>query len=70
MTRTRALVRQGLAISVLPRSDTESPGPEIVAVPIRGKALPHEVFVAWRAERPLPPAPREFLAALLRDDLD
>jgi LysR family transcriptional regulator, transcription activator of glutamate synthase operon len=62
--RTRALVHQGLGVSVLPRSDTESPGPGVVALPFRGDRLTYEVFIAWRAERRLPPASRQLLTTL------
>jgi LysR family transcriptional activator of glutamate synthase operon len=62
--RTRALVKEGLGVSVLPRSDTLPPGPEVVALPFRGDRLTYEVFIAWRTERRLPPASRRLLTAL------
>jgi LysR family transcriptional activator of glutamate synthase operon len=62
--RTRALVKEGLGVSVLPRSDSQTPGPEVVALPFRGDRLTYEVLIAWRTERRLPPASRRLLTAL------
>ncbi|HWH95201.1 MAG TPA: LysR family transcriptional regulator [Baekduia sp.] len=59
--RTRALVAEGLGVAVLPRSDTRTPGTEVVALPLRDRGLTHEVFVAWRAGRRLSPAAAEAL---------
>lgn len=59
--RTRAIVAHGLAVAVLPRSDALAPGPPVVALPIRGEALHHDLFVATRTGRRLSPAAAAFL---------
>jgi DNA-binding transcriptional LysR family regulator len=62
-TRIRALVARGLGVTVLPASDVARPGPEVVALPLRGVRLTHDVFLARRRERHLPPAAVAFAAA-------
>lgn len=55
-TRILALVARGLGITILPTSDTQRPGPDVIALPLRGTRLTHDVFLAHRRERQLPPA--------------
>jgi DNA-binding transcriptional LysR family regulator len=59
-TRILALVRRGLGITILPTSDAHRPDPELVALPLRGTHLTHDVFLAHRRERHLPPAATAF----------
>jgi DNA-binding transcriptional LysR family regulator len=54
--RVRALVGQGLGVAVMPRSDAVRPGYEITVVPLLGRDLHHELFLAWRTARRLAPA--------------
>jgi DNA-binding transcriptional LysR family regulator len=60
--RTRAIVSQGLAIAVLPLSDTMRPGPPVRTVPLSDPAMTHEIFLAWRAGRRHSPAAQAMLA--------
>lgn len=61
VTRIRSLVHLGLAVSVLPYSDAVSRGPEVAVVELDHEDAWHEVFVGWRAGRPLSPAARAFV---------
>jgi LysR family transcriptional activator of glutamate synthase operon len=63
-TRTRALVAHRLGVAVLPRPDTERPGPHVTALPFRATPLHHELAIAVRASRRLSPAAAAFLASL------
>ena len=67
VTRTRALVAQGLGVAVLPASDLVDAGPEVSVVSLRDRELVHEIFVAWRSARRLSPAAAAFLK-LVRDE--
>jgi DNA-binding transcriptional LysR family regulator len=60
--RIRALVARGLGVTVLPASDVARPGPDVVALPLRGHRLTHAVHLARRRERHLPPAAVAFAA--------
>jgi DNA-binding transcriptional LysR family regulator len=60
-TRILALVARGLGITILPASDARRPG--LVALPLRGTHLTHDVFLAHRRERHLPPAAVAFASA-------
>jgi LysR family transcriptional regulator, transcription activator of glutamate synthase operon len=64
ISRTRALVEQGLGVALLPRSDTLAPGPDVTATRIRDRTLVHHVSIAWRDGRRLSPAPAAFLQAI------
>jgi LysR family transcriptional regulator, transcription activator of glutamate synthase operon len=68
-TRIRALVATGLGLTLLPASDAVRPGPTVVALPLRGTHLTHDVLLAHRRERHLPPAARYFQSMLDLPDL-
>jgi LysR family transcriptional activator of glutamate synthase operon len=59
--RMRALAAAGLAIAVLPRSDSELPGAPIAAVPFQEQDFRHTVYVAWRTGRRHSPASQAFI---------
>jgi DNA-binding transcriptional LysR family regulator len=59
--RMRSLAAAGLAIAVLPRSDTEQPGPAITALPFDEPDFRHTVYMSWRAGRHHSPAARAFI---------
>jgi DNA-binding transcriptional LysR family regulator len=61
VARARALVAEGLAVAILPRSDAERPGPPIAAVALAGRGLGFEVFLAWRRDLRQAPATRAFI---------
>jgi DNA-binding transcriptional LysR family regulator len=61
----RALVAEGLAVAILPRSDAERPGPPIAAVALAGRGLAFEVFLAWRRDRRQAPATRAFIGQVV-----
>lgn len=63
VARTRALVREGIGVAVLPRSDAGAPGSQVAVLGIEDD-LAYDVFVAWRGDRRLPPASRRLLATL------
>jgi DNA-binding transcriptional LysR family regulator len=63
VTRIRALVAEGLAVSVLPRTDAIAPGPPVTALELVAPRLRYAIFAAHRDDRTPPPA----VAALLRD---
>lgn len=62
--RMRALVSQGLAVGIVPRSDARAPGPPVVDVPFSDRSLQHTVFIGWRSGRRHSPAARAFLTQL------
>jgi DNA-binding transcriptional LysR family regulator len=62
VARVRALVSRGLGVAVLPAADAQEPGWPVRTVALDAPPLRHEVFLAWRAGRPHPPAPSAFLA--------
>jgi LysR family transcriptional activator of glutamate synthase operon len=59
--RMRALAAAGLAIAVLPRSDSELPGAPIAAVPFQEHDFRHTVYMAWRTGRRHSPAAQAFI---------
>jgi LysR family transcriptional activator of glutamate synthase operon len=59
--RMRALAAAGLAIAVLPRSETERPGPAVAAVPFEEAEFRHTVHLSWRTGRHHSPAARAFI---------
>ncbi len=61
LTRVRALVSAGLGVAIMPRSDTEGPGPPVATVGIGPPAPRRRVGLAWRAGRRRPPAAEAFL---------
>lgn len=60
-SRIRALVRRGLGIAILPRSDAIGVGPEIAIASLIEPRLARDITLAWRADRRQPPAVAEFL---------
>jgi DNA-binding transcriptional LysR family regulator len=60
VTRMRALVAEGLAVAVLPRSQA-SGDDRISAIAFKDRTLVHQMFLARRAGRELSPAARAFL---------
>src|SRR5919197_510974 len=68
--RQKALVAEGLAVAVLPRSDAEGPGPAVATVPLQRPALQHVVHAAWRKGRRQLPATAAFIRLLEEDLLD
>lgn len=66
--RARALVAAGLGVAVVPRSDALRAGPAVNAVPLTGRRMVHELFLAWRAGRRLSPAGAA-LRELVRTDV-
>lgn len=56
ITRIRALVAAGLGVGVVPRTDAESPGPQVRVAPIADRALTHRVHLIWRRGRRHSPA--------------
>ncbi len=59
--RIRRLVERGLGVAILPRSDAESSGAQVVAVTLVEPALTRDITLAWRADRRHSPAAAEFL---------
>jgi DNA-binding transcriptional LysR family regulator len=62
VARMRAIVCEGLAIAVLPRSQVLAGDDDCVAVALGDSSLVHHVFLAWRRRREPSPAARAFLA--------
>jgi DNA-binding transcriptional LysR family regulator len=60
-SRIRSIVAEGLAVSVLPRSDALAPGPPVAVAALSDPDMVHRVFVAHRAGRRHGPAVRAFL---------
>jgi DNA-binding transcriptional LysR family regulator len=59
--RIRRLVARGLGVAILPRSDAESPGPEVAIANLIDPPLTRDITLAWREGRRLAPAAAEFL---------
>ncbi len=59
--RIRSIVAEGLAVSVLPRSDALTPGPPVAIAALTDPGMEHRVFVVHRAGRRHGPAVRAFL---------
>jgi DNA-binding transcriptional LysR family regulator len=59
--RIRRLVAQGLGVAILPRSDAEEPGADVVVARLVGPPLTRDITLAWREERRHAPAALEFL---------
>jgi LysR family transcriptional activator of glutamate synthase operon len=60
--RMRALVAEGLAVAILPRSQAHDDDGRTHTITLADPALVHQLFLAWRRERELSPAARAFLA--------
>ncbi len=65
LSRVRALASRGLGVAIMPRSDTEGPGPPVAAIPIGPPALLRAVGLVWRRGRRRAPAAEAFLAFAL-----
>ncbi len=59
--RIRRLVARGMGVAILPRSDAESPGPELVVATLTEPALTRDITLAWREGRRHTPAAAEFI---------
>jgi DNA-binding transcriptional LysR family regulator len=59
--RIRRLVARGLGVAILPRSDAEHPGADVVVASLIQPTLSRDITLAWREGRRLPPAAIEFL---------
>ncbi len=59
--RIRRLVARGMGVAILPRSDAEPPGSDLVVVGVREPALSRDITLAWREGRRHTPAAAEFL---------
>jgi LysR family transcriptional regulator, transcription activator of glutamate synthase operon len=59
--RIRRLVARGLGVAILPRSDAEGPGADVVVASLIEPALRRDITLAWRAGRRHAPAAAEFL---------
>jgi LysR family transcriptional activator of glutamate synthase operon len=58
--RMRALVAEGLAVAILPRSQAGGDDARTVTIALDGHDLVHQLFLAWRRERELAPAAKAF----------
>jgi DNA-binding transcriptional LysR family regulator len=65
LSRVRALASRGLGVAIMPRSDTEGPGPPVAAISIGPPALRRSVGLVWRGDRRRAPAAEAFLAFAL-----
>jgi LysR family transcriptional activator of glutamate synthase operon len=59
--RIRRLVARGLGVSILPRSDAESPGAAVAVSRLVAPSLRRDITLAWREGRRLAPAAAAFL---------
>jgi DNA-binding transcriptional LysR family regulator len=59
--RIRRLVARGLGVAILPRSDAETPGPDVAVAKLVEPSLTRDITLAWREGRRLAPAAAEFL---------
>jgi LysR family transcriptional activator of glutamate synthase operon len=59
--RIRRLVSRGLGVAILPRSDAEGPGADVVVARLVEPSLSRDITLAWREGRRHPPAAAEFL---------
>jgi LysR family transcriptional regulator, transcription activator of glutamate synthase operon len=59
--RIRRLVARGMGVAILPRSDTEGAGADVVVVKLDQPALTRDITLAWRQGRRHPPAVAEFI---------
>jgi len=61
LSRVRALASRGLGVAIMPRSDTEGPGPPVAAIAIGPPKLRRTVGLVWREDRRRAPAAEAFL---------
>lgn len=66
LTTIRALVADGLGVSLLPRSVAESPGRAVAVIPLAEPSLARRVLLAWRADH-LRSAAAQTCLAFIRD---
>ncbi|HEX4672905.1 MAG TPA: LysR family transcriptional regulator [Solirubrobacteraceae bacterium] len=59
--RIRRLVARGMGVAILPRSDTEGAGADVVVVKLDQPALTRDITLAWRQGRRHPPAVAGFI---------
>jgi DNA-binding transcriptional LysR family regulator len=60
--RIRRLVARGMGVAILPRSDAEGAGSELVVASLIEPALTRDITLAWREGRRHTPAATEFIA--------
>ena len=61
LSRVRALAARGLGVALMPRSDTEGPGPRVATVDIGPPTPRRSVGLVWRTGRRHAPAAKAFL---------
>lgn len=66
MTTLRALVAEGIGISIIPALPARAAGPPVAAVALRPALPAHAAAVAWRGDS-RPSAPAEALLGVIRD---
>jgi DNA-binding transcriptional LysR family regulator len=60
--RIRRLVARRMGVAILPRSDADGAGAPVAVARLVEPMLHRDITLAWREQRRLPPAAREFLA--------
>ena len=60
-SRIRALVSRGLGVAILPRSEANAPGAEVVVARLTEPSLHRDITLAWRAGRRQAPATQAFI---------
>jgi DNA-binding transcriptional LysR family regulator len=68
MTTLRALVAEGIGISIIPALPARAAGPPVAAVALRPALPAHAAAVAWRGDS-RPSAPAEALLGVIRDQV-
>jgi LysR family transcriptional activator of glutamate synthase operon len=61
VARIREIVRAGLGVGVLPRSDATSSGPAVACVELDGEEFNHTLSLCWRESRRHSPAAKALL---------
>lgn len=59
--RIRRLVSRGMGVAILPRSDAETPGADVVVATLIDPSLSRDITLAWREGRRHSPAASAFL---------
>jgi LysR family transcriptional activator of glutamate synthase operon len=69
VSRSVALVAEGLGVAILPESDARTAGRDTVAVALRAPSLRYEIFLAWRPRRQLSPAAAALKALIIKESV-